>query len=272
MITDFMSEWKRVYQESGITRPFYEYIRLGRIALFIGFIIEYFILVGLHFVMGVEGRALFSRPLILAFIAGLITFLLYLGYPLYVQDLAKKDICQNLLYTTTFMYILSKGGLSIENIMERVSGTEPSGYIRKLSEKFLINIQMFGYNPQESLIDLKKRSPCPLLNDQLDGLVNTIKTSGDLSGFFEYESDQLIKRREEENDELINNLAFLSEIYVTLLVIAPLLILILLTTFSFAGQLSGRSGINSLNLVVFIGIPLLSLLMIILIDMQVSLD
>ncbi len=272
MIDKFLSEWENAYKESGISRPFYVYLRVGKLLLFIGFILEYFILFGLHFLMGVHGQRLFSSPLILAVIIGLISLLVYLWYPLYVQDLVRNDVSNNLLYTTTFMFILSKGGLSIERIMERVSETEPSEYIRKLIDKFLINIKMFGYNPQDSLNDLKQRNPCPLFNNLINGLISTVKTSGDLSGFFEYESNMLIKRREEENIELINNLGFLSEIYVTMLVIAPLLLLILLTTFSFAGQGSEASGVSSLNLVVFIGIPLLSLLMIVLIDMQVSLD
>ena len=170
------------------------------------------------------------------------------------------------------MLMLSKGGLAIEKIIERVAETETSQYIQKMLNKFIVNIRVFGYNPQESLLDVGKRSSSDLFKKFLDSIVNTIQTSGDLSNLFQYESEQLIMRRESENNELMNNLGLLSEIYVTLLVIAPLLLLILLTTFSFAGQTADSSGINSLNLVVFAGIPLISMVMLILIDMQVSVD
>ena len=90
---------------------------------------------------------------------------------------------------------------------------------------------------------------------------------------FEYESEVLIQKKEEENLALLNNIGFISEIYVTILVIAPLLMIILLTTFSFAsGNSSAESGINSLNLVVFGGIPVISAVLMILADMQVTVD
>ena len=91
--------------------------------------------------------------------------------------------------------------------------------------------------------------------------------------FFEYESEMLVQRKEEENLALLNNIGFISEIYVTVLVIAPLLMIILLTTFSFAsGDGSTASSIMSLNLVVFAGIPLISTVLMILVDMQVTVD
>jgi flagellar protein FlaJ len=272
LIDGFLSEFEAIYQKSGVARSFDEYLQLGKLVLFIGFIVEYFLLMGLHYLLGVQGVNLFTGPLILSVILTLVTFVVLAWYPIYIRDIAVNEIDKNLLYTVTFMLMLSKGGLAIEKIIERVSETEQSKYLRNFFNKFLINISVFGFNPQESLRDVKNRSPSELFTRFLDSIVNTIQTSGDLSKLFQFESELLIQRKEEENNELLNNLGFLSEIYVTMLVIAPLLLLVLLTTFSFAGQSSGTSGINSLNLVVFAGIPLLSILMMILIDMQVSVD
>ena len=81
-----------------------------------------------------------------------------------------------------------------------------------------------------------------------------------------------MQRKQEENETLLNNIGFLSEIYVTLLVIAPLLMIILLTTFSFTSNNSGPGGINALNLVVFTGIPIIATIIMILVDMQVNID
>lgn len=272
MIENFLHELEEIYGTSGLSRPFNEYLQLGKLVLFIGFLVEYFILIGLHYLLGVQGVRLFTGPLILSLVLSLLTFLLLAWYPIYNSDIALNEINRNLLYTVTFMLMLSKGGIAIERIIERVSETEASQYIRNLFNKFLINIKVFGFNPQESLRDVSKRSPSEAFTRFLDGIVNTIQTSGDLGSLFQFEADQLIKRKEDENNELLNNLGFLSEIYVTLLVIAPLLLLVLLTTFSFTGSTSGSAGINALNLVVFIGIPLVALFMMILIDMQVSVE
>ena len=264
---------EEVYKTSGVSRPFYDYLELGKKVILVGFIGEYFIISLSSFLLGVRGFKLFFTPLLISIVLSLITIFLIGFYPIFTKDLAKNDINQNLLYSASFMLMLSKGGIAIERIIEQVSETEPSQYIRNLLNKFIINITIFGYNPQESLRDISKRSPSETFSKFLDSIILTIQTSGNLDNLFEYEVDLLNNRKKEENQELLNKIGFLSEVYVTLLVITPLLLIILLTTFSFAsGQGSGSAGFNTLNLVIFAGIPLVSAILLILIDMQVKID
>ena len=136
---------------------------------------------------------------------------------------------------------LQKSGLSIERIIERVAKTEPNEAIQNYLNKFMVNIKIYGLNPQESISDISRRSASELFTKFMNGILTTIQTSGDLDKLFEYETSQLLQRRDEENVALLNNIGFLSEIYVTILVIAPLLMIILLTTFSFASGSSSGS-------------------------------
>ncbi len=273
MMQQFWSELKDVYRKSGINKPFDEYVETARLLLFIGFIVFYFIITGFHYLFQVQGPKVIPSSFALSVSATFVLALLFFWYPMYIKDLAVSDIDRNLLNSVTFMLLLCKGGLSIERIIERVAETEPSKYIRTLLNKFLVNIKVYGLNPQESLTDISERSPSERFTQFLEGVVTTTQTSGDLDKLFEYESDLLIKRKEEENLALLNNIGFLSEIYVTILVIAPLLMIIMLTTFSFtSNEMSGASGINSLNLVVFAGIPIISAILMILVDMQVTVD
>lgn len=273
MIDNFLSEMEEVYKTSGVSRPFYDYLELGRKVLLVGFIAEYLIITLTSYLLGVHGLKLFITPFLLSVITSLITIFLIGFYPIYTKDLAENDINHNLLYSVSFMLMLSKGGIAIERIIEQVAETESSQYIRNLLNKFIVNVSIFGYNPQESLRDISKRSPSDTFSKFLDSIILTIQTSGNLDNLFEYEVDLLNSRKKEENQELLNKIGFLSEVYVTLLVITPLLLIILLTTFSFAsGQGSGAAGFNTLNLVVFAGIPLISIILLILIDMQVRID
>ncbi|MFC1803707.1 type II secretion system F family protein, partial [Thermoproteota archaeon] len=175
-----------------------------------------------------------------------------------------------LFHSTSFMLMLSKGGLSIERIIERASETESSEHLRSLYNKFLANITVYGFNPQESLVDLSERSPSKLFSDFIHGILSTIQTNGAIDKLLQFESEKFLHREKEQAEELLNSLGMLSEIYVTLIVIAPLLVLILLTTFSFSNGQSSGAGISILNLVVFIGIPLVSFFLMILIDMKVG--
>jgi flagellar protein FlaJ len=264
---------EEVYKTSGVSRPFYDYLVLGRKLILAGFIGENLIISLFSYALGLRGLKLFFTPIVLSIVITLITIFLIGFYPIYTKDLAENDINHNLLYSVSFMLMLSKGGIAIERIIEQVSETEPSQYIRRLLNKFIINITIFGFNPQESLRDISKRSPSETFSKFLDSIILTIQTSGNLDNLFQYEVDLLNNRKKEENQELLNKIGFLSEVYVTLLVITPLLLIILLTTFSFAsGQGSGTAGFNTLNLVVFAGIPIISAILLILIDMQVRIS
>ena len=273
MINIFLSEFEKIYRVSGLQRPLDEYFERSKIVLFTGFIISYFFFTFIHVLFGVQGPKVILGTFALSSATTTLIAGLVFVYPIYNKDLVESDISSSLLNTVMFMLLLSKGGLSIERIFERVANTEPNEAIKNYLNKFMVNIKVYGLNPQESITDISNRSASELFTKFLNGILNTIQTSGDLDNLFVYETNQLIQRREAENVALLNNIGFLSEIYVTILVIAPLLMIILLTTFSFAsGSSSGASGINSLNLVVFTGIPIISAVLVILVDMQVSVD
>ncbi len=273
MMQEFWSEFNELYRKSGIKMPLDQYLVTARLVLFSGFILFYFVITGFHYLFRVQGPKVIPSTFALSIAATAIIGFLILWYPLYTKDLAVSDIDHNLLNSVTFMLLLSKGGLSVERIIERVAETEPSKHIGSLLNKFLVNIKVFGLNPQESLQDISERSPSERFTQFIDGVVTATQTSGDLDKMFEYESELLIQKKEEENLALLNNIGFLSEIYVTVLVIAPLLMIILLTTFSFtSAEMSGGAGVNSLNLVVFGGIPIISAVLMILVDMQVTVD
>jgi flagellar protein FlaJ len=272
MIQEFLTELEGIYKKSGLTRSFEEYISAGRLILIIGFIVSFLIFTFLHNIFRVDGVRNLLGSLVISVVSTAAIAVLYAWYPVYNRDLAVSDINRNLLNSVTFMLMLSKGGLSIERIIERVAESETNVYISALLNKFLVNIKVYGFNPQESLQDISKRSPSELFTQLLNGIVTTTQTTNDFSALFEYESDVLLQRKQEENETLLNNIGFLSEIYVTLLVIAPLLMIILLTTFSFTSNNSGSGGINALNLVVFTGIPIIAAIIMILVDMQVTID
>lgn len=272
MIQEFLTELEGIYRKSGLSRSFEEYISAGMLILFRGFIASFLVFTFLHFIFRVEGVRNLYGSLVISVVSTAVIAVLYAWYPVYNRDLAVSDIDMNLLNSVTFMLMLSKGGLSIERIIERVAEFESSKYISALLNKFLVNIKAHGFNPQESLQDISERSPSELFTKLINGIVTTTQTTGDFSALFEYESDVLLQRKQEENKTLLNNIGFLSEIYVTLLVIAPLLMIILLTTFSFTSNDSGFGGINALNLVVFTGIPIIAAIIMILVDMQVTID
>ncbi len=162
MILEFLSELEDIYKKSGLDRSFEEYISNGKLFLFICFIASYLVFACLHYIFRVDWVRNLFGSLVISIVSTAVIAVLYAWYPIYNRELASSDIDMNLLHSVTFMLLLSKGGLSIERIVERVAESEPSKYISVLLNKFLVNIKVYGFNPQESLQDISERSPSEL--------------------------------------------------------------------------------------------------------------
>jgi flagellar protein FlaJ len=268
MINEILIQVEDQYLRSGAILPFHEYLEIGKRILMVGFVSGFCVIFGINYLLNVHGIMLLLSTLFFTIIFCLILILLIGLYPNYIKDEAVKDIEKNLLPSTSFMHMLSKGGISIERIIERASETESSEHLRNLYNKFLVNLIVYGYNPQESLKDISARSPSMLFSEFLHGIISTIQTNGAIDNVLQFESEKLLRREEQEAEKLFNSLGMLSEVYVTLLVITPLLLIILLTTFSISSGQANSYG--TLNAVVFLGIPLVSFLLIIIIDWKVS--
>lgn len=266
-----IQELRKEYISSGLTEPMDEYLRRALIILAA--------VAGVSFVSAILIQALVWEPGILLLVArslGVSIAATVLGclavfiYPNYTKDDSRKEMDKGLLPLVGLMYTLSKGGLSIERIMERLTVSAPDKYSENLARKFTLDVGIYGFNPQDALADIAERSPHMFFKQMVENIITTIQTSGDLTGLFKYQLNSLIQIKEEENQRLLGTLGFLSEIYVTVLVVAPLLLIIILTVFSFAGDASGAGGINSLSLIVFLGIPLIAVALLIIVDMQVN--
>jgi archaellum biogenesis protein FlaJ (TadC family) len=163
------------------------------------------------------------------------------------------------------MSILAAGGLSVVRIIDRISQVESSKEINVLFTKFLANIQLYDLSPNQSLRDIISRCPSTTFNRILTGIENTIKTSSDLSSYLNYEVRQLFALKEQKIKSMLNSLTFISEIYVTVLIVAPILFIVMLTTFTMIGSQSNLL-IMYLNIITFLVIPVLSAVFFIILD------
>ena len=66
--------------------------------------------------------------------------------------------------------------------------------------------------------------------------------------------------------KLTGNLTYKREIYVTAMVVAPILFILMITILSVLGSSFGTSSVLQLNLIVFFGIPLMASGIIIVLD------
>jgi flagellar protein FlaJ len=259
---------KQIYLKSGISRPYELYMALMLFASLVAFISAFAIGAILHhFLFNLTLFQYFVAVLTFSCIISLTVPIMFVLYILYRRDQRKKEIDANLVYTTGYMGVLSAGGISIERIFERVTQVEQHLAIKALTKSFITNIKMLGLDVTASLEDLAHCSPSENFSKLLIGIINTVKTSGDLKGLLTFETTKLLHAKREQLKKTLSALIALGEIYVTAMVMAPIAFIVMLTILSIMGNVAfGLSPVEQLNLLVFFGLPALSTVFIIILN------
>jgi len=194
-----------------------------------------------------------------------------IAYPLYRASERRRLIERSLLYTVSYMSVLAAGGASLEHIIERVSEVEPEKELKSEFEGIIRSIKVLGYDLPTALTVAAERTPSPLLARIFVGLRETALTSGDLRSYLNYLASTMIREKESKLESLVNTLSFLSEVYVTAMVAAPVIFILLFVLMSMiGGAVFGLDPIVLTIIVILIYMPSTSLLMFLLYDSVIS--
>jgi len=129
-----------------------------------------------------------------------------------------------------------------------------------------MNMRLFGMDISSSLEDIASRSASNILKYVIESINNNIQTSGELKNLFKFEVDRQMQRKRDDLKKVLSNLTYLGELYVALLVVAPILFILIITILSILGTSASGGSILQLNLITFFGMPLLSTMFIIILD------
>jgi len=235
------NEFQEIYEESGIPYLFKDYLKRSSLILGAAFAFTTVISILIHvLLLKVTGLRLVVAVLSLSFTASCVVLLYFLFFPYYRRKEMREGISKGLVYSLSYMTVLSASGISIENIMERMVEVEDNSAMKQLATKFMMDTQLFGQDVSSALEDVSRRSPSDVLKKLLDSINNNIKTSGNLKGLLAYEVDSLLQVQRDNLKKMLGTLSYIGEIYVAILVVAPILFILMITILSVLS--AGASG------------------------------
>ena len=259
---------KRVYEQSGIPRLYESYMALMLFSSVATFVTAIVVGALVHsFLFSLAVAQFVAAVLVLSIVASIIVIAMFVAYPLYRGKQNRAEIDSNLVYTAGYMRVLSAGGISIERIFDRVVQVERHPAISNLAKRLMTDVKVFGLDVVSSLNDVIKHSPSEIFSKLLVGIINTLKTSGDLSSLLTFETERLLSTKREQLKKTLDALLGLGEIYIAGVVMGPVTFIIMITVLSVMGNVAfGISPIMQLNLLVFLGIPMICLVFIIILN------
>lgn len=190
---------------------------------------------------------------ILAFLlAGIPAVLLYV-IPWYRAGEREREIDTMLPYTVTFMYALSRGGSNLVNILKTVGDSQDVyGEASNEFQTIVRDIEFFDSDLRGAFRAASKNTPSQKFTDFVDDLISIVDTGGDLEDFLLDKTEEYLQESRREQENFLETLSLMGEVYVTVFVAGPLFVIIIITVMA----LIGGSSINLLLAIVYGLLPL----------------
>jgi flagellar protein FlaJ len=189
-------------------------------------------------------------------------------YPVYRADKHKRELDDELPFTTGYMAILASAGVSPEKIFHSLSNLNVPLAASAEAKEVVKNINLFGLDVISALEKTSSRTPSEKFRDAIEGVISTIHTGGNLGAFLRQKFKTAMKLKRLNLKKYSDNLSVLSEIYVALLLTGPLLLVIMVSVMSVLG--GGELGILSpdllLSLLTYLLIPVCAVIFLIILD------
>jgi flagellar protein FlaJ len=195
------------------------------------------------------------------------TFGFYL-YPIYRADKLRRELDDELPFTTGYMAILTSASVSPEKIFYSLSNLNVPLTVSYEARDIVRDVNLFGLDVISALEEAAKRTPSERFREMLEGFTSTVHSGGNLAAYLREKSKQYMKLKRINLKKYSDTLSMLSEIYVSLLLTGPLLLVIMLAVMAMLG--GGSFGAVSpdlvLNLLTYLGIPVGSIIFLIILD------
>lgn len=196
------------------------------------------------------------------------TIIGFYGYPFYRADAAKRQLEDELPFTTGYMAILASAGVSPENIFNSLANFSVPLALTGQAKDVVRDVNLFGSDIISALEETSKRTASEGFREMIQGFISTIHSGGNLAAYLRGKSMQYMKLKRISLKKYSDTLSMLAEFYVALLLTGPLMLIIMLTVMTMLG--GGTIGIFSpdllLNLLTYLGLPLGAIVFLILLD------
>ena len=260
---------ERTLQQSGLRINFKAYVSLTVLS---SLLITASVAVVLPVVLVVVFRMALASALLFGFGGALFTWAFtvigFYLYPVYCADKHKRELDDELPFTSGYMAILASAGVSPEKIFYSLSNLDVPLAASTEAKEVIKNINLFGLDVISALEKTSRRTPSEKFRDTIEGIISTIHTGGNLGGFLREKFRTAMKLKKLNLKKYSDNLSVLSEVYVALLLTGPLVLVIMVSVMSVLG--GGGLGLLSpdllLSLLTYLLIPVCAVIFLIILD------
>jgi len=189
----------------------------------------------------------------------ILTFLGFYYYPSTEKSSLAGKINQELPFVVIHMSAIAGSGIEPSKIFEIIVKSKEYPNTRKEIKKLLNEINIYGYDLVTALKNSARITSSKKLAELFKGLATTITSGGNLKEFLDKRSETLIFDYKLERENYTKTAETFMDIYITVVIAAPMMMTILLVVMGLVDLDLGISP-KALSLLMVLGIALLNVI------------
>jgi len=202
-----------------------------------------------------------------AVLSGAGSFGLMYGVPGFLATNRSKRMDLELPFVASHLSILATAGLPPARMFKLLEDSSTTPQVASESNEITRDIEVLGEDVITALEAERVRSPSKTFGEILEGFVATIRSGGSLVSYLQDATRVVMDLRRVAAKQLVEGLATFAEVYVTLMVVFPLLVIVMFSVMAIiGGGLSGFSTTMMMSLTTYMIIPFCGIAVIVLLD------
>jgi hypothetical protein len=198
----------------------------------------------------------------------LVSFFLFYTYPSTKASEIDKKINFELPFATVHMGAIAGSNIGPVKLFKIVSESKEYPYLGFELKKVLNQVIVFGYNVSNSLKNVAARTRNNKLSEMLEGIATNINLGGNLKTYLEKKSESFLVDYKLERKQYIDLASTFLDIYISVLIAAPLVLILLLVIMNLIGASFFGLGINSIIFLSVIIIAILNVMFLIVLNLK----
>ena len=166
----------------------------------------------------------------------------------------RKRIKEDLPFMIVHMSAVAGSGARPSSVFSLLLKSEEYKGVEGEIKKIVNYINLFGYDLSTALRTVARTTPSDEFRELLNGMFSTITTGGSLKEYLNVKANEAISQYRLDRKRYVESLATYSEVYIGLLIAAPLLFFVALAIVNTLG--STVAGL-SIQVVAYLGIFIL---------------
>ena len=194
------------------------------------------------FILGIVELNFIFLPFGLSFLTGTGFYF----YPASESSNVQKKISHELPFATIHMAAVSGSDIEPTRIFKIIASSKEYPNIGYEIKKVLVQVEIYGYDLVTSLKDVGSRTSNRKLADLFSGIATNISTGGELKSYLEKKSENFLIDYRLEREKFSDLAGTFMDVYISILIAAPLILMMMFIVMNVAGLGLGGITINVL--------------------------